>query len=192
MTRQVKTEQVKTKQVTAKQVMARRVMMLGMTVVLTAGLSACSDFRRAIGEGKSAPDEFQVVVRAPLSLPPGFGDSPEDIVKSAQNSGVNAQASTASLLGSQTVEGSEFAGLFDFSGVPDDIRTKVDEHTYGIQLVKRLPVQTLIGWSASAGPFLDKITKDLRPHKGRSSDERPAEDGSKARDPANHQPLNVN
>ena len=61
--------------------------MLGMTVVLTAGLSACSDFRRAIGEGKSAPDEFQVVVRAPLSLPPGFGDSPEDIVKSAQNSG---------------------------------------------------------------------------------------------------------
>ena len=80
-----------------------------MTVVLTAGLSACSDFRRAIGEGKSAPDEFQVVVRAPLSLPPGFGDNPEDIVKSSQTSGVNAQASTANLLGSQTVEGSESA-----------------------------------------------------------------------------------
>ena len=71
-----------TRQVKTRRVMARRVMMLGMTVVLTAGLSACSDFRRAIGEGKSAPDEFQVVVRAPLSLPPGFGDSPEDIVKS--------------------------------------------------------------------------------------------------------------
>ena len=111
MTRQTKTRRAKTKQV----------IMLGMTIVLTAGLSACSDFRRAIGEGKSAPDEFQVVVRAPLSLPPGFGDSPEDIVKSSQTSGVNAQASTANLLGSQTVEGSEFAGLFDFSGVPDDI-----------------------------------------------------------------------
>ena len=84
------TRQVKTKQVTAKQVI-----MLGMTVVLTTGLSACSDFRRGIGEGKSAPDEFQVVVRAPLSLPPGFGDSPEDIVKSSQTSGVNAEASTA-------------------------------------------------------------------------------------------------
>ena len=122
------TRQVKTNQVTAKQVM-----MLGMTVVLTAGLSACSDFRRAIGEGKSAPDEFQVVVRAPLSLPPGFGDSPEDIMKSSRTSGVTAQASTANLLGSQTVEGSEFTSLFDFSGVPDDIRTKVDEETYGIQ-----------------------------------------------------------
>ena len=49
-----------TRQVKTKQVMARRVMMLGMTVVLTAGLSACSDFRRAIGEGKSAPDEFKL------------------------------------------------------------------------------------------------------------------------------------
>ena len=93
MTRQTKTRRAKTKQV----------IMLGMTVVLTAGLSACSDFRRAIGEGKSAPDEFQVVVRAPLSLPPGFGDSPEDIVKSSQTSGVNAQASTANLLGLQTL-----------------------------------------------------------------------------------------
>ena len=59
-----------TRQVKTKQVTARQVMMLGMTVVLTAGLSACSDFRRAIGKSKSAPDEFQVVVRAPLSLPP--------------------------------------------------------------------------------------------------------------------------
>ena len=45
------TRQVKTKQVTAKQLT-----MLGMTAALTAGLAACSDFRRAIGEGKSAPD----------------------------------------------------------------------------------------------------------------------------------------
>ena len=123
-----------TRQANTKQVTAKQVMMLGMTVVLTFGLSACSDFRRAIGESKSAPDEFQVVVRSPLSLPPGFGDSPEDIVKSPQTSRVNAQTSTANLLGSQTVEGSEFANLFDFSGVPDDIRTKVDEETYGIQL----------------------------------------------------------
>ena len=95
-----------TRQVKTKQGMAKQVIMLGITAVVTAGLSACSDFRRAIGEAKSAPDEFQVVVRAPLSLPPGFGDSPEDIVKSSQNSGVNAQASTANLLVSQPVEGS--------------------------------------------------------------------------------------
>ena len=181
-----------TRQVKTKQVTARQVIMLGMTVVLTAGLSACSDFRRAIGEGKSAPDEFQVVVRAPLSLPPGFGDSPEDIVKSSQTSGVNAQASTANLLGSQTIDVSEFASLFDFSGVPDDIRTKVDEETYGIQLEKRLPLQTLFGGVPDVGPVLDKMAEDLRLRKARLAGQAPTEGGTKAIDPASDQPLTVN
>jgi len=181
------TRQVKTKQVTAKQVM-----MLGLTVLFTAGLSACSDFRRAIGEDKSAPDEFQVVVRAPLSLPPGFADSPEDIVKSSQTSEVNAQGNSAKLLGSQTVEGSVFTSLFDFSGVPDDIRTKVDEETYGIQLEKRLPLQKLFGGVADVGPVLDKMAEDLRLRKARLAGQAPTEGGTKAIDPTSDQPLTVN
>ena len=35
-------------------------------------LAGCSDFNKAIGKQKSAPDEFEVVVRPPLSLPPQF------------------------------------------------------------------------------------------------------------------------
>ena len=38
--------------------------------------SACSDFKRAIGSEKSSPDEFAVVVRPPLSLPPKFRSRP--------------------------------------------------------------------------------------------------------------------
>jgi hypothetical protein len=38
-----------------------------------------------------------------------------------------------------------------FPGVPDDIRTKVDEETYGIQLEKRLPLQTLFGGVPDVG-----------------------------------------
>jgi hypothetical protein len=186
------TRQVKTKRVTARQVTARQVMMLGMTVLLIAGLSACSDFRRAIGEGKSAPDEFQVVVRAPLSLPPGFGDIPKDIVKSSPTGGVNAQTGTAKLLGSQTVEGSEFADLFDFSSIPADIRTRVDEETYGIQLEKRLPLQTLFGGVPDVGPVLDKMAEDLRLRKARLAGQAPTEGGTKAIDPASDQPLTVN
>ena len=45
-----------------------------MTVLIICGagfaLGGCSDFRKAIGEEKSSPDEFEVVVRPPLSLPP--------------------------------------------------------------------------------------------------------------------------
>ena len=45
-----------------------------MAVLMICGagvaLGGCSDFRKAIGEEKSSPDEFEVVVRPPLSLPP--------------------------------------------------------------------------------------------------------------------------
>lgn len=41
-----------------------------MTGVL--GLSACSDVRDVFGNRKDPPDEFQVVARAPLALPPNF------------------------------------------------------------------------------------------------------------------------
>ena len=39
---------------------------------LCLGLSACSEVRRTLGYEKQPPDEFQVVQRAPLSLPPDY------------------------------------------------------------------------------------------------------------------------
>ena len=39
-------------------------------------LSACEGARDAIGIGKQSPDEFAVVTRAPLSMPPDFGLRP--------------------------------------------------------------------------------------------------------------------
>ncbi|MDA0960984.1 MAG: DUF3035 domain-containing protein [Proteobacteria bacterium] len=176
--------------------MTRQFMKISITVLLATGivtgLTACSDFRRAIGDGKSAPDEFQVVVRAPLSLPPGFSDSPEDIVKQAQTTGSDAKSSTAQLIGSATADNSSFASLFDFSGVPEDIRTKVDEETYGIQLESRLPLQILFGGMPDVGPVLDKMEEDLRLRRARLDGKTPTEDGSKAIDPASNQPLTIN
>ncbi len=45
-------------------------------VALGALVSACSDARKAIGIDKSTPDEFKVVSRAPLSLPPDYSLRP--------------------------------------------------------------------------------------------------------------------
>ncbi|CAN0485363.1 unnamed protein product [Laminaria digitata] len=39
-------------------------------------LSACENAREAIGIGKQSPDEFAVITRAPLSMPPDFGLRP--------------------------------------------------------------------------------------------------------------------
>ena len=46
-------------------------------LIIVCGTTACSDYRRAIGTEKSTPDEFQVVVRPPLSLPPDFTSRPD-------------------------------------------------------------------------------------------------------------------
>ena len=43
---------------------------------LAAGLTACDNAKRSLGLEKSAPDEFAVVTRAPLSLPPDFNLRP--------------------------------------------------------------------------------------------------------------------
>ncbi len=51
-----------------------RHILLAILAVFT--LSACEGAREAIGIGKQSPDEFAVVTRAPLSMPPDFGLRP--------------------------------------------------------------------------------------------------------------------
>lgn len=45
-------------------------------LALGLGLSGCAKTREAFGLNKSVPDEFAVVTRAPLSLPPDYGLRP--------------------------------------------------------------------------------------------------------------------
>ena len=45
-------------------------------VGLAATLGGCTDFRRALGMEKSIPDEFAVVSRAPLAIPPDYSLRP--------------------------------------------------------------------------------------------------------------------
>ena len=171
--------------------MTKRLMTLAFSALLTTGLAGCSDFRRAIGEEKSAPDEFQVVVRPPLSLPPGFADRPEDILKKAERKGTDSQSSTGALLGVNDAAESSFAALFDFSAVPDDIRTKIDEETYGVRMENRLPLQVLFGGMPDVGPVLDKMAEDARLRRARADGQAPTAEGTVAIDPANNAPVTI-
>ncbi len=172
--------------------MTKQLIITATAILLTLGLSACSDFNRVIGKGKSAPDEFQVVVRPPLSLPPGFADKPEDIVKQSNSGGLDARAQIEKHLGVKNVDSEELAETFDFTSVSDDIRTAIDEETYGIQLENKLPLQTLFGGLPDVGPFLDKMAEDARLRKARLTDQKPTADGTKAIDPISNQLLNIN
>lgn len=49
---------------------------LALGLLLTLSLSGCGETKRALGFEKTPPDEFQVVQRAPLTLPPDFALRP--------------------------------------------------------------------------------------------------------------------
>ena len=140
-------------------------MMAGAAVTVFA-LTGCSDFKQAIGTEKSVPDEFEVVVRPPLSLPPGFsarpgaGDVAEDSIVTAAS--ISARDQTIRLLGVSQGDASAYDDLFAFETVPSNIRALVDEETAGIRFERRLPFQIVFGGLPDVGPILDQMKEDVR------------------------------
>ena len=55
---------------------SRRVVQIALAVALAAAASGCSSLREAAGTTKDSPDEFAVVTKAPLSIPPDFNLRP--------------------------------------------------------------------------------------------------------------------
>ncbi len=49
---------------------------LAVLAAMAIGLSACGGLQAALGVGKNAPDEFAVVTKAPLIIPPDFSLRP--------------------------------------------------------------------------------------------------------------------
>ena len=54
-----------------------------------------------------------------------ISETADKIIEKSQNSRGDAQSQAVKLLDANNVENSDFAGLFDFSSVPDDIRRKL-------------------------------------------------------------------
>ena len=132
------------------------------------GLGGCSDFNKAIGKQKSAPDEFEVVVRPPLSLPPQFAVRPsDDTISQTAASTSSASAQASSLLKSRNTDGSGYNQVFNLDAIEEDIRTKVDEETAGIQTERRLPLQIIFGGVPNVGPVLNQMEEDARIRKNK-------------------------
>jgi hypothetical protein len=131
-------------------------------------LSGCSDISSALGRGKKSPDEFQVVVRPPLTLPPNFALRPQDeeggiTSAPARVSGVDAVSTSDQILTkSGQGDASAFDALFNTDERLADIRNIIDEETLGIQLEKRIPVTILFGGQPNVGPNLNSFDEALR------------------------------
>lgn len=132
-------------------------------------LAACSDFRKAIGREKSSPDEFAVMVRAPLSLPPDFTLRPTGPDSETAAAAPLASEILGDLLGQQRATLTGYDQLFALNKIQPNIRQLVDEETTGIIFERRLPLQMLFGGLPDVGPVLDQIQEDARVRRNRAA-----------------------
>ncbi|MCC9620623.1 DUF3035 domain-containing protein [Thalassospira sp. MA62] len=127
---------------------------------LALGVSGCESTRETFGLNKQAPDEFQVVARAPLSLPPDFTlRVPEPGASRPQTGSVTDQARRILTRddGTNTVkrditDGTRSRGqvaLLEQSGAQyadPDIRTTIDRETSIFISESESVVDDLIFW----------------------------------------------
>ena len=108
-------------------------------LAMCAAIAACSDVRRVVTFEKAPPDEFQVVQRAPLSVPPDFNLRPPAPGTVRPQEGTPREQAKAALLGpnktqpiSTTNRDSMDVALLKRAGVDlvqKDIRDLVDKET---------------------------------------------------------------
>jgi len=132
-------------------------------------LSACGGgFRKTIGLEKTPPDEFQVVTRAPLAMPPDMALRPpapgappsqqQDTRQRAQAAvfgpGSNGAAARVAVVPGAGLSNGE-AALLTQAGAgrtPGDIRALVDRETQALAAADRGLVDRLIFWQDSPPP----------------------------------------
>lgn len=146
------------------------------TVLAAMALSGCTEVRRSLGYEKSAPDEFQVVERAPLALPPDFSlrppspgavrpqeGSPRDQARQALLGRRNAPLTPISTQGRTPGD----VALLKRSGaenIQPDIRTLVNKETQGLIEADKSFADKLIFWRKPepAGEAVDAVKEARR------------------------------
>lgn len=126
--------------------------MLLATAVLSLG--ACDTMKRELGMGRHSPDEFAVVKRAPLSLPPDYALRPPSTDYLPPASESTQQARTV-LMGEKTTTtkagGAETAFLEKAGAYDSDpaIRAQINRDNGFIALQNRTVADRLIFWEES-------------------------------------------
>lgn len=144
----------------------RRSMPLLACAVAALALSGCGDARRAIGLDRTSPDEFAVVSRAPLSMPPSMSDLARPRPGAPRPQEPNpTQLAAATVFGGPartpaTVQrGSGSSGEKALmaqaaaKGIDPGIRNAVDQETTDLIVADRRWVDRLLFWQTQAAPF---------------------------------------
>lgn len=131
--------------------------------VASLALSGCSDAKRALGYDKAPPDEFQVVSRAPLSLPPDFSlrpptpgaDRPQEgnVREQARRTLTGNPRSTTPIATQGRTQGD--VALLKKAGaeqIQPDIRLLVNKETQALADADKSFTDKLVFWRKPEGP----------------------------------------
>jgi hypothetical protein len=167
-----------------------RLLMAALIGAAALGLGACAETRRAIGWEKVSPDEFRVVSRAPLTLPPDFGLRPPAPGQARPQELQPQEAARAAVFGTQSAarpapaEGSAgeqtLVARMGGGSVDPNIRDQIDRETAQLAEADRSFVDRLIFWQQrdpAQGQELD-ATRESQRLREASATGRPAADGA--------------
>ncbi len=87
-------------------------------MVLAVSLGGCQQTRQAFGLEKSAPDEFQVVARAPLSLPPDYNLRPPQPGAARPQEGTTRDQAKSAVFGDASGGGFDLGGALGYGVTP--------------------------------------------------------------------------
>jgi hypothetical protein len=144
---------------------------------LTLAVSACGGFRDSLGLNKQSPDEFRVVSRAPLTLPPDYTLRPpapgtprpqvgtasqqaeRSVFANSQNAAVQQQGAAPRTAGEQALLSAVGAEQAD-----PDIRLIVDRETRRLNEESDYFVDRLVFWNdqVPAGTIVDPVAETRR------------------------------
>jgi hypothetical protein len=164
-------------------------------LVVALGLGACADTRKAIGWDKATPDEFRVVTRAPLTLPPDFGlrppapgaarpqeQSPQDIARTAvfgpeRSAGAGTAAANPSLSASERA----LLGRTGADHADASIRDTIEREAQSLAEADKSFVDRLVFWQPNAPqtPAVDPARESQRLREAQATG-RSANDGDVA------------
>src|SRR5882724_1852506 len=124
---------------------SRRIVPIALFILVAAATSGCNSIRQAAGEGKDSPDEFAVVTKAPLVIPPDFnlkppapGTAPTNQIEptqAAQNALFNADPATVAATLPATMSPGEryLLGAAGVQNADPTIRQQIASDTSGMR-----------------------------------------------------------
>lgn len=145
----------------------RMVLRLSAVVTLAVTLAGCEGVRKQFGLTKQSPDEFRVVARAPLTLPPDFTLRPPEPGVARPQEGTTAQQARKAIFradepaaavdlpvpGDNRSTGEQ--SLLRSAGVENvdpNIRTVVERETLRLNAESEGFIDTLVFWRAKEAP----------------------------------------